>query len=94
MKFKITSVGYWNKPLEETYPVLNFYKFEQKTRSGYCWTEYFGEIELDTLEDLVMLEHNLNKQIVLIQNDDIDIAEWQDGEIPYRYKFELGEVND
>lgn len=30
MKFKIKSVGYWNKPLEETYPVLNFYKFEQK----------------------------------------------------------------
>ena len=29
MKFKIKSVGYWNKPLEETYPVLNFYKFEQ-----------------------------------------------------------------
>jgi hypothetical protein len=55
MKFKIKSVGYWNKPLEETYPVLNFYKFEQKTRSGYCWTEYFGEIELDTLGDLVML---------------------------------------
>lgn len=68
MKFKIKSVGYWNKPLEETYPVLNFYKFEQKTRSGYCWTEYFGEIELDTLEDLVMLEHNLNKQIVLSEN--------------------------
>lgn len=73
MKFKITSVGYWNKPLEETYPVLNFYKFEQKTRSGYCWTEYFGEIELDTLEDLVMLEHNLNKQIVLIQNKPIPV---------------------
>ena len=69
MKFKIKSVGYWNKPFEETYPVLNFYKFGQKTRSGYCWTEYFGEIELDTLGDLVMLEHNLNKQIVLGQNE-------------------------
>lgn len=62
-----------DKPLEETYPVLSFYKFEQKTRSGYRWTEYFGEIELDTLEDLVMLEHNLNKQIVLIQNEPIPV---------------------
>nr|DAH42387.1 MAG TPA: hypothetical protein [Caudoviricetes sp.] len=66
MKFKIKSVGYWNKPLEETYPVLNFYKYEQKTRSGYCWTEYFGEIELDTLGDLVILEHNLNEQIIFL----------------------------
>lgn len=73
MKFKIQYVGCWNKPLEETYPVLNFYKFEQKTRSGYRWTEYFGEIELDTLEDLVMLEHNLNKQIVLSQNESISV---------------------
>lgn len=69
MKLKIESVGCWDKPLEETYPALNFYKYEQKTRSGYCWTKYFGEIELDTLGDLVMLEHNLNKQIVLSQNE-------------------------
>lgn len=75
MKFKIKSVGYWNKPLEETCPVLNFYNFEQKTRSGYCWTEYFGEIELDTLEDLVMLEHNLNKQIIVLsQNESIPVV--------------------
>lgn len=73
MKFKIKSVSYWNKPLEETYPALSFYKFEQKTRSGYCWTEYFGEIKLDTLEDLVMLEHNLNKQIVISQNESIPV---------------------
>lgn len=58
MKFKIKSVGCWNKPLEETYPVLSFYKFEQKTRSGYCWTEYFGEIELDTLEELSDINSN------------------------------------
>ena len=69
MKFKIESVGCWNKPLEEAYPALNFYKFEQKTRSGYCWTEYFGEIELDTLGDLVVLEHNIGKQLILSKNE-------------------------
>lgn len=73
MKFKIKSVGYRNKPLEETYPVLNFYKYEQKTRSGYCWTEYFGEIELDTLGDLVILEHNLNEQIILSKNKEMPV---------------------
>ena len=69
MKFKIKSVGYWKKPLEETYPALSFYKFEQKTRSGYCCTEYFGEVELDTLGDLVMLEHNIGKQLILSKNE-------------------------
>lgn len=71
MKFKIKSVGYWNKPLEETYPVLNFYKFEQKTRSGYCWTEYFGEIELDTLGDLVMLELILISRLFLVKTNQL-----------------------
>ena len=55
MKFKIESVMWWNKPIEEIYPALNFYKFEQKTQSGSYWTKYWGEIELDTLEDLVVL---------------------------------------
>jgi len=68
MTFKIKSVMWWNKPLEEVYPALKFYEFEQKTRSDSYWTEYWGEIELDTLEDLVMLEHNLNERIILSKN--------------------------
>lgn len=73
MKFEIKSIRYWNKPLEEVYPALKFYEFKQKTRNGSYWTEYWCEIELDTLEDLVMLEHNLNEQIVLIQNKPIPV---------------------
>lgn len=73
MKFKIESIGYWNKPLEETYPALKFYKFEQKNRSGSYWTKYFGEIELDTLEDLVVLEHNIGKQIILSKDEPIPV---------------------
>lgn len=46
-------------------PLLIFYKFEQKTSSGSYWTRYWGEIELNTLEDLVVLEHNIGKQIIL-----------------------------
>ena len=73
MTFKIKSVMWWNKPLEEVYPVLNFYKFKQKSRSGYCWIDYWGEIELDTLEDLVVLEHNLNKRIILGKNEEMPV---------------------
>lgn len=73
MKFKIKSIMWWNKPLEEVYPALKFYKFEQKTRSGSYWTEYFGEIELDTLEDLVVLEHNIGKQIILSKDESIPV---------------------
>lgn len=73
MTFKIKSVMWWNKPLEEVYPTLKFYKFEQKTRNGSYWTEYWGEIELDTLEDLVMLEHNLNERIILSKNKEMPV---------------------
>lgn len=73
MKLKIESVGHWNKPLEEIYPALNFYKFEQKTRSGSYWTKYWGEIELDTLEDLVVLEHNIGKQIILSKDESMPV---------------------
>lgn len=73
MKFKIESVGYWNKPLEETYHALKFYKFERKTRSGSYWTEYWGEIELDTLEDLVVLEHNIGKQLILSKDEPMPV---------------------
>ena len=73
MKLKIESVGYWNKPLEEIYPALNFYKFEPKTRSGSYWTKYWGEIELDTLEDLVVLEHNIGKQIILSKDESMPV---------------------
>lgn len=73
MKFKIKSVGHWNKSLEETYHALKFYKFERKTRSGYCWTEYWGEIELNTLEDLVVLEHNIGKQLILSKDEPMPV---------------------
>ena len=73
MKFKIESVMWWNKPLGEIYPTLNFYKFEQKTRSGSYWTKYWGEIELDTLEDLVVLEHNIGKQLILSKDEPMPV---------------------
>ena len=73
MKFKIKSVMWWSKPLEEVYPALKFYKFEQKTRNGSYWTEYWGEIELNTLEDLVVLEHNIGKQIILSKNESMPV---------------------
>lgn len=73
MTFEIKSIMWWNKPLEEVYPALKFYKFEQKTYNGSYWTEYWGEIELDTLEDLVMLEHNLNEQIILSKNKEMPV---------------------
>lgn len=73
MKFKIKSVMRWREPLEEAYPALKFYKLEQKTRNGSYWTEYWGEIELDTLEDLVMLEHNLNERIILSKNKEMPV---------------------
>lgn len=73
MTFKIKSVGHCLGPLEKEYPALKFYKFEQKNRSGSYWTEYWGEIELDTLEDLVVLEHNLGKQLILSKNEKIPV---------------------
>lgn len=73
MKFKIESVRYWNKPIEEIYPALNFYKFEQKTSSGSYWTQYWGEIELNTLEDLVMLEHNIGEQLILSKDEQMPV---------------------
>lgn len=73
MKFKIKSVMWWSKPLEEVYPALKFYKFEQKTRSGSYWTEYWGEIELNTLEDLVVLEHNIGKQLILSKDESMPV---------------------
>ena len=57
--------------------------------------------EFEEYVDTVLVTTNQDKAFVvckemqkLFPNDDIDIAEWQDGEIPCRYKFELGEVND
>lgn len=73
MTFKIKSVGHCLGPLEKEYPTLKFYKFEQKNRSGSYWTEYWGEIELDTLEDLVVLEHNLGKQLILSKNEKMPV---------------------
>ena len=73
MKFKIESVRYWNKPIEEIYPALNFYKFEQKTYSGSYWTQYWGEIELNTLEDLVMLEPNIGEQLILSKDEQMPV---------------------
>lgn len=73
MIFKIKSVGHCLGPLEKEYPSLKFYKFEQKNRSGSYWTEYWGEIELDTLEDLVVLEHNLGKQLILSKNEKMPV---------------------
>lgn len=73
MTFKIKSVGHWNKPLEETYSAFKFYKFEQKRRSGSYWTEYWGEIELNTLEDLVVLEHNIGKQLILSKDEPMPV---------------------
>lgn len=72
MRFKIQSVDNM-RPLEEIYPVLNFYKFKQKTRSGSYWTKYWGEIKLDTLEDLVVLEHNIGKQLILNENESMPV---------------------
>lgn len=65
MKFEIKSIRYWNKPLEEAYPALKFYKFEQKSSNGSYWTEYWGEIELDTMEELISLENNLGEQLIV-----------------------------
>ena len=73
MKFKIESVMWWNKPIEEIYPALNFYEFEQKTSSGSYWTKYWGEIELNTLENLVVLEHNIGKQIILSKDESMPV---------------------
>ena len=73
MTFKIKSVGHCFVPLEKEYPTLKFYKFEQKNRSGSYWTEYWGEIELDTLEDLVVLEHNLGEQIILSKDEKMPV---------------------
>lgn len=57
--------------------------------------------EFEEYVDTVLVTTNRDKAFMvckemqkLYPNDDIDIAEWQDGEIPYCYKFELGEVND
>ena len=73
MKFKIKSVMWWNKPIEQIYSALNSYKFEQKTRSGSYWTEYWGEIELNTLGDLVALEHNIDKQLILSNDEPMPV---------------------
>lgn len=73
MKFKIESVRWWSKPIEEIYPALNFYKFEQKTYSGSYRTQYWGEIELNTLEDLVVLEHNIGEQLILSKDESMPV---------------------
>lgn len=73
MKFEIESVKWWNRPIEEIYPALNFYKFEQKTSSGSHWTQYWGEIELNTLEDLVVLEHNIGEQLILSKDESMPV---------------------
>lgn len=73
MKFNVKSVRWWNKPIEEIYPALNFYKFEQKTYSCSYWTEYRGEIELNTLEDLVVLEHNIGEQFILSNDEPMPV---------------------
>lgn len=67
MKFKIQSVDE-TRPLESVYPILKEFKFTPWSVKKTYWTNYYGFIELDSLEGLMMLEEAVGHEL-LIEKD-------------------------
>lgn len=64
MKFKIQSVNNM-RPLEEVYPVLKDFNFTPiSIKRSYC-TEYYGFIDLSSLEGLMMLEGAVSYKLII-----------------------------
>ena len=65
MKFEIKSLKDSSNPIEEIYPSLKSYKFKSKAYRGLYWTWYWGEVEIDSAEELMELMKSLNKPLVI-----------------------------
>lgn len=61
MKFKIESSGCWNKPLEETYPALKEFNYEQES-ANYS---YGGVIYINSLEELMKLKDSVGAKLII-----------------------------
>ena len=70
MIFKIKSVGYPLKPLEEVYPVLKEFNFKQASKEGWHWVLYWGVIHIDSLEELIKLKESIGKRLIISESDD------------------------
>ena len=65
MKFEIKSLKDNSNPIEEIYPILKSYKFEPKSHKGLYWTWYWGEVEVDSVEELMELMGSINKPLIV-----------------------------